>query len=131
MCSLLLQPRRAVSCSEELVLSDGGFGATFAVEEDTENGIDPVALFVNSAWSMSEYVTARSNLPIESNHKDLMLSDNSSTAEFAIEEDKIDSLLLFVNSGSNLNAESNLLPMESNHDPGTVYPLNLGMYACG
>ena len=73
-----LSPCRAVPCSEELVLSDGGFGAAFAVEEDTENGIGPVVLFVDS--------------------------------------------------GRNCNAE--LLPMRSNHDPGTVYPLNLGMYTC-
>ena len=40
-----LSPRRAVPCSEELLLSDGAFGSAFAVE-DNEDGIDPAVLFV-------------------------------------------------------------------------------------
>ena len=108
-----LSPRRAVPCSEELVLCDGGFGAAFAVEEDNENGIDPVALFINSGRNDD----AQSNPPILIESNQLVSSDNSSGApfSFAIEEDTIDhdSVPLFV---------------DSNHDPGTVYPLNLGMY---
>ena len=83
-----LSPRRAVPCSEELVLCDGGFGAAFAAEEDNENGIHPVALFVNSGRNDD----AQSNPPILIESNQLVLSDNSFGAPFpfAIEEDTID-----------------------------------------
>ena len=41
-----LSPRRAVPCCGHTLLCNGQFGATFAVEEDEDNGIDPEVLFI-------------------------------------------------------------------------------------
>ena len=51
-----LSPRRVVPCCDQTQLSNGQFGATFAVEEDEDNGIDPEVLFIptSSTYSTEE-----------------------------------------------------------------------------
>ena len=52
-----LSPRKVVPCCGHTLLSNGQFGATFAVEEDENDGIDPEVLFIHKSVTDSVMYT--------------------------------------------------------------------------